>query len=497
MALGLHFSGRYLMTAASLRLSSSSNLAVLLFAATTLYMFWLVLADPFLGYANSYDFVRQSACVGVWSFIEGVDKTVGNYEFPSRWLIYDGDLRPAVCMHSIDNLFPRLAALAHQPGDLFSFAWIAAGKLLFLALGSTLLLWAAGALRLPIALLFALLFTDWAYLAYANTLYLEFSVIVPCFWLLAGGACLLAEPSRPRWQLLAVLVLALLWLGSSKQQYAPLAVVLGTAYALLYWLRWRASGASMLLFGSGLLAAVAFTLVNASSSVMMSTIDQANKTNTYLAAVLPAATDKLKALEQLGLPSTCHVDIGTNWYKAEGEKPCPEVVQVSRSQLPGLFITQPSTFLLPMYQALLQVRPFNPDYLGIVEPSAGDAGVRKLETVRPLSLTQALATLPLAAYFALLAMLTTSAVMVCIALLMGRRRLQSLSALQRGAMTMQVTGASVAFYALFSSVFGDGYIEIIKHAVAFPLGLTFQLVSLPSAWHGAIQLLKARESTER
>lgn len=470
------------------------GLAWLLFLSVLAYMLWFVFAPPFVGYANSYDFTRQSACLGLWQFIEGVDKTAGNYQFPATMLLYDGDLRPVACMRSSDNLFAWFATLGHSPGQLLSMADVGLGKVMLLGIGTGVLLWCAGAMRLVLAVVFALLFSNWAYLSYANTLYLEFSVLMASFWGLGTGACLFASHERPSMGLFGLLLFALLWLGLSKQQYAPLAVLLAAVLSGLCWLRWRALAMTTALGLCAVVCAVGFSWLNPASSTMMSGIDAANKTNTYFGAVLPAARDPAAALETLGLPESCLPAIGSTWYSQEGSQPCPQVVQAGRARLPALFLSQPSTLLQPLYQAVLRVRPFYPDYLGMVPPSSAAESAGKLAVAKPLSFTWLLSLLPQAGYLMVLALLALSALLSTLVLVLQPRQVAALSVMQRGCLGLQVLGALTASYALFSSVFGDGYIELAKHAVAFGVGLAFMLASWPWALWAGCKLMPLRSS---
>lgn len=451
---------------------------MLLFAGTVIYMFWQVLSLPFIGFANSYDFLRQSSCVGLWQSIDGVDKTLGNYLFPGSQLLFDGDRREELCMRSVDNFFPWLATLFHEPGDRLGFWQVAASKLLLLSVATGVLLQSAGRLRLPLCAVFVLLFTDWVYLGYANTLYLEFSVVMAAFVALAGGCCLLAGMQRPGRMLLWLIVLALAWLALSKQQYAPLAVVLGWLFAAVVWLRWRAALAATVLAGAGVIGMSVFMLLNPPGSELMRTIDQVNKTNTYLGAVLPAAADPQAALRQLGLPEQCLEAVGSNWYSIEGSRPCPAVVDVSRSQLPGLFIDQPRTLVVPLYRIALGVRPLYPDYLGVTEPHAEAAGARKLAFVRSVSFSTWVSSLPEWAYMLMVCMSLLGGALALPGLLMSYRSVSVVGEGQRARLALMLLGGGAGLYALFSSVFGDGYIEMAKHAVIFGVGLVFQCVAV-------------------
>lgn len=459
--------------------SRADSAALLIFGLVVAYMAWQVLLLPFIGYANSYDFLRQSSCTGLWQFIDGVDKTHGNYLFPSRFLQFDGDIRADVCMRSVDNVFPWLATLFHEPGEILSFWQVAIWKLGFLCIGTVLLLMYAGRLRLPLCIIFAVLFTDWAYLAYANTLYMEFSVVVATFLALSTGVCLLALGERPGLGLLGLSVFALVWLGMSKQQYAPMAAMLSWLFALVVWLRWRIGRVVLLYVGLGGGLLFAFSLMNPSSTELMRTIDQANKTNTFFGAVLPAAADKPAALRLLGLPDECLADIGSSWLSKEGHRPCPAVAQVSRMKLLALFVSQPRTLLVPMYRITLGAKPLYPDYLGVIEAGDAEEAQGKLELVRTMSLSTWLSGLPPRLYVGLTCLGLLGGGLAFLILLRSFRDRDGISA-GKAPLAVLSLGAFASLYALFSSVFGDGYIEMSKHAVIFGVGLTFQVVA--TAW---------------
>ena len=76
----------------------------------------------------------------------------------------------------------------------------------------------------------------------------------------------------------------------------------------------------------------------------------ANATNTFLGAVLTAASDRARALQQLGLPSSRQIAIGSDWFTPglQQNHPCPEVLEVSRLHLLPLFITDWKPFALPL-----------------------------------------------------------------------------------------------------------------------------------------------------
>lgn len=471
-----------------------AHAATLLFSLTLCYMAWQVLLTPFIGYANNYDFFRQSACVGLWHQIDGVEKTSGNYLFPSKNLQFDGNIRDG-CMRSSDNLFPYLATLPHEAGDKLQFWQVAIWKLLFIALtGAMLIVFSPVRLRLPLTLVFALVFTDWVYLAYANTLYMEFSVVASAF--IALGACvsLLAGERPPSRRLLWLATLALVWLGLTKQQYAPMAALLAVLLAVVMGLRWRRPLPALLFLGIGGVLSLAFAQLNPADGPAMRSVSYANNTNTFLAAVLPSASDQPAALRTLGLPAECLAEIGKNWYHPEARR-CPAVADVSRLRLIPLFIEQPATLLIPMYKITVATRPLYPEYLGILEPDAGEPGQDKLRLARLTSLSTYLTRLPERLYVALVGLGLVAGLGGLLLLAPGIREEADIG--QRARRTMLALGGFASLYALFSSVFGDGYIEAQKHAVVLGIGGAFQLVAagwwLVARW--PVQQRSARLST--
>jgi hypothetical protein len=71
-------------------------------------MFTVCLSQPILAYANNYDFVRQSSCVGIWEDYGGKDKTQSNPLGPVNRLSYIGDRQPQVCLQSFEFSRPEI-----------------------------------------------------------------------------------------------------------------------------------------------------------------------------------------------------------------------------------------------------------------------------------------------------------------------------------------------------------------------------------------------------
>ncbi|WP_263143227.1 hypothetical protein [Pseudomonas sp. RIT-PI-AD] len=452
-------------------------MAWLVFGLGMLKMCWVVLGEPVYGYANSYDYVRQSACFGLWQFVEGVPKYAGSYLSTSARLLYDGETLPATCLFSSDNLFPWFASAWHSPGDFLSWAWIAVPKVALLGMLAVLLLARMPAvLRFWSALLFALVFGDMAYLGYVNTLYTDFSVISAGVLAVLAMVSRFAQPGRRDLPTQVILLLALVWLGLSKLQYVFLASFLACFYGM--WLCSQRAKPVLVaaLFGLALALPAGYLYLNQSSNQLLAGYRVANRVDTVFGAVLPAAPEPERALRILNLPPNCGALSGKTWYSFEGvqEKPCPEIMNATFPRLIRLFLEQPATFFHPLAEGLRQARPLYPTYLANTQGRAGFVEDDH-RLVRQTSFTTHLASLPLALFRGLFLAGCAFGLAAAVALFLPRR-IESLPSREtlRGLLGLAALGGSLSLYALLSSVFGDGYIEVQKHTVLFGIGLCMQ-----------------------
>ena len=214
-----------------------------------------------------------------------------------------------------------------------------------------------------------------------------------------------------------------------------------------------------------------YTHINNNTSIFKA-INYANKTDTFLSAVLPEATDPIAALRTLGLPEKCMEGIGKNWYMPGIQKnhPCPEVKNIKRIRLPKLFITDPSTFIVPMRKAAIGIVPFYPSHLGHFEKAPYKNTGRYImlqkssfSYVMAKVLKNIMPTFVLAdIIISLIAAFITFSV-------------KSLASHNKFLFALIGLGGFVAFYSIFSSVFGDGYSDLPKHSVCFLIGIALQL----------------------
>ena len=472
---------------------SMTGLAYALVALTLLKIAAVVFHTPILGYANSYDFVRKSACVGIWQDYPGQPKGAAFPYAPVNSLVFDDDRRTDICAKSTDNFFAHISRLVHRVGDKVDFREMSAYRLLMLSvLGLALMrMCANGPLKLFVALMFGLVWGDFTNALYFNTLYNEFSVLLGsfiascCLVILASGQ---VPPRRTR-QMLMLMTFSIIWLGFSKQQYMPLASVLALIAAWLIWRRLRARGWVLGIVALALAFPPAYGYLNRDNSGLMAIIALANKTDTFMGAVLPQATDQPAALRTLGLPPECAADIGRSWYDPDIQQrpPCAALKQVSRARLLPLFLQQPKTFYIPMIRSVYEARKMYPEeFLGHVE-QASQRQETFYQVARWGSLAIGLSLLPAPVFVVLIVGVWLLAALAWLRLALVRfRPLWDVKPVARFALSSIATGGLLVLYALASSVFGDGYADIPKHALLIGSGLAFVLGGLGAMLGNAI-----------
>ena len=329
--------------------------------------------------------------------------------------------------------------------------------------------------RASIVLTFLLVFGDFYNLLYFNTFYLEFSVISGLFLTISMGVWLSISPNKPTASVITISLIFLIWLAFSKQQYSPMASILSLFYAVIIFIRWKMK-ITYLLVGLSVLFPIVFLALNRDDLGHMRWVSFANKTDTFLGAVLPESNDKIFTLNKLGLPDSCLQGVGKDWYTpgVQQNHPCPKIEKLSRFVLIKLFIEEPKTFFNPMYKSILKARPFYKNYGKFENPD--DSKLLKYKIIIETSLITLLASTPLVLYeiIALLSMIFGVVTTILWIVFLHR----SNSIIQTSAIAMLSLGGVTTLYSIASSVFGDGYFDIAKHSVGFPIGISFQISGL-------------------
>lgn len=457
-------------------LKNKNIISVFLLVLTALYCLFFLYKPGFIGYANNYDFIRHSSCTGLWSYIPGQPKEAGHASAPSAQLLYDGDLSIGGCMISSDNLPSYLLTSFLSVGDIVSFVTLSSIKVFSLLIFSIIAISASKSKLVPSIILFSIL-TEGIYLAYANTLYAEFSVISAFTLIIICSYNLLYEKNNNSSKIqIAILIIGIIWLGLSKQQWSYLTLLLlGVASWLIYH-RTLFKKSALLFILLSLLSILTFQLINKHNFKSETLINSANKINTFFHAVLPEAKDKTQALKILGLPEHCKADIGINWYHPEQNAltNCPEIQKVSRAKLLNLFIQDPATLIMPIVKFTDEMKLFYPSYLGMTIP--GDPyALKKLDKITRISFSSIINKIDSSVFFIIVFLLFFISILTGLILLLTPKKL---SLDLTSYIYLFTIGGLTTGYSIVSSVFGDGYIEAAKHAVLFLGGTYIQLIAL-------------------
>lgn len=458
--------------------------AQMLVALAVLRLAVIVFAHPMVGYANSYDFIREEACIGVWQHYAYADKAAAHPAAPVPALVFDGARRRDFCLPSADNLFAYAAAHVHKKGSTFDLREVgglrAAATVLILA---TLLTQPIGApLRLALAAAALLIFGDIATAAFANTLYVEYSVVLSVVATVGAIASLLTRPRPPGLTSILFACIATAWLCFTKQQYCPLGVLGAAAVGALLWRRWHKPRSATAILAIALGAAgLCLALGRGAPGSLPAAIQVANRADSVFGAILPEAADKAAALRTLGLPPTCQSAVGRDWYsQPAAQELCPKIAALRRWRLLPLFATQPGTFARPLRHAVFRSQPSPEGWLARYETPAA-AAQSAVRLIRQTSISTLLAAIPSGLYCALLYASIACGSVVALRLPRGGMRAD-----QTAAAALLISGSMIIAFAIASAVFGDGYFDLGRHTILIPAGLA---IALCGATLGAATLM--------
>ena len=453
----------------------------------------IVTAAPMLGYANQFDMRRISACVGLWPDV-GLDAQLQAHPESPLSKYVPGPRRADECYLSSELLFVAPAVLMASTAGFVSLRLVGAIKAFALfaaAFALNVLLRSRPAWMMLHAVVFAVVICDPMNTLWMNSLYTEFSALLGAY---AATVLLVLIAERSRGEagvvpaMTAAFVCALVLLGLSRQQHALLPAVLAFPAAIALWRRQRRA-VTAIVVTVALIAVAQLTVIGRHP-----TIAQANNADTALGAILPASTDQALTAHRLGLPDACLASVGATWYQPMGESlqlTCPQVFAMSRAAMLGLMLTEPVTVARAMLRALPQLQDWRLGYLGTVEGQAFGGA----ETVRQVAGSGA------ASMAAVVTAMTPSQFLLMLVasmiVLAGAAPLMIFSLVgQRNAglvVTVYALSATV-WYAIATSVLGDGYVEVARHAQLASVALYALFVVLLSACvHAAASLIGRRD----
>jgi GNAT superfamily N-acetyltransferase len=424
----------------------------------------VVLAEPLQGYANQFDMARTSACIDLWPSLPVPQRYAAHQSAPivayvdDRYV--DGACYPGTSV-ALAALAKGLGAAAQAmsfmpkgalPLRLFGIvqALVLIAIVLAFCRAERLRPWA----RLAHASVFAVVLADPANTLWANTLYTEFATMLAAY--AAIGYAALAPPDRPQAVRTTAGIAAFTALAFARQQYL--------AFAAIPWLivapRARRDGLAGWLLAGAAIVAVAAVQTHALSSIP--SIGAANRHDFWLGAVLPAVRDEPRSLERLGLPPACRDAIGSNWYVGMGapaQEQCPEIAQVGRLEFLGLVASDPGLPVRVLLRGLPEAQAWWQHHLGMV---AGErfADVSRSAAWSAASLASIAEGLPFFGWLLALAALPAAWVVGARGWVRSWRYGGG-----SGLASAVLACASLGLYALVSAIFGDGYVEVSRHAI--------------------------------
>jgi hypothetical protein len=287
---------------------------ILLIASAFIYQNFV---PPLIGLADSGDFNRLFSQTGLTHF-----KTDYNdryfYFFNRRYRIVEPSTPRFQYMTSSSFLVHAARWLSITSGEyeFFDIRVVAALRLIVLLFGMWLILIAARSLsvilRIVLAALLVLMFTDVGYVAYFNSFYSEPTAL--CFLSIGIGSALSLvsrRSSSPLW--LAGYIAAIAMVETSKPQYVPLSPFFALfGIYLARHLRWR----HRYWFAGGL----AFTLIAMTMWYYRQTPEPLRKDIAYLGVfsdLLPHSSTPREDLEALGLNPDYAEFSGTTPYQKD------------------------------------------------------------------------------------------------------------------------------------------------------------------------------------
>ena len=439
----------------------------------------LVAANPLLGYANQYDMIRTSACIGFYPDLPPPKRFESTREGPQPLYVTDAR-RPDLCYASTEVALDAVAiAIAEwKLGRRGVLPLRAVGYVKLVLLALTVLLVAFALHNHPAAALWhglvvLLVVSDPVATLWMNSLYTEFATLWSIYAAVAAiGALALTE--RGRYPMAALLALALAALAFSREQFAllpPVLVVLAWP-----WLWHRSRHLTVAVFGVALVTSiVSFGLLTRSEGVQ-----KVNRTDTYLGAVLPASRAPRETLARLGLPARCEPLSGATWYVQRGEsvdQACPEVFSLPSTAFLRLLPGEAGTVARTAARVLPTAQPVSPRYMGT---SAGrpDTAIDQLPRRFFSPIDAIFSRLPASDFEALvLAAFVAGPLALLGALAWGR---PGRPAHGTGLLVTMLLSA-IAGYAFFTTVFGDGWAESGRHFLPGTLAIVAMIVGAPVA----------------
>ena len=468
------------------RARAVQTLAWLILVLMLVRAFALWAADPLLGYANTFDQVRTTVVFGLKPRDSGQEIHAGTPDQPWRFYVKAAPMGKPIYPSS------DLLAKAVQVAVMAVFS-SSNGVMDIKVAGATLLIvWMAGVLWVFVRLLarpaaalgFALwccVLADPINLLFLNTVYAEFSAFIAATLMIGALWLWLEKRLSTRWTLLTGCMLAL-FLALNRNQWMYLGMaLLPTALALAYFGRRgdRPMCSRRIAIAGGTLMAIMVCVVpiivfQGQYDLLKASVS-ANRIDTVMGMVLPASKNPQAILRAMQLPESCLAMSGKIWYTApvdEFKTHCPQIMNLPPTHLVFALMTEPRIMAPIIRNISISHRGFLQNHLGQVEGKSR-MNIASLGGYVSASMDGVIARLSPAWARALIWLLMIAPfALSAVALIAGARRWA----------VMFMTQGSLFNYVLFSSIFGDGYFDLARHAVlCFSFGALLPILLLTGA----------------
>lgn len=482
--------------------TATGLLACLILAIATLRAFAFWAADPMLAYANNYDQIRTLRVFG----LHPKDSSKARYEMtpeqPWRYFVQADDMHAPIYPSS-DLLVKAvqvttMAVFRSSDGSMdikvatapVLIGWLVGIWLIF----RKLLARPLGALGFSV---WILLVADPINLLFLNTWYAEFSAFalatlfvgIAWLWLFQrisqrnaliwGGVCLiLLSFNRNQYMFLLPAVAGLAGVAALAVQrtYAKPSLATAGKYALIV--------AACLV---PMMAFIAAAKKDKDVAVWAAT----NRTNTIFGALLPASQDPARMLKHLGLaPEGCLRFSGKNLYvtpEEEFKAHCPKSLTASLVRIAKAVVREPTVLITIIGNVAQHHNGFLQYHIGHIEGksnaylhdgSQSSFNGTEFRTVRDTArVSHSSQPFYLHSVDSLFTQISagTTAPLIWVAILGPALAALLAWVLQHSRWAFMFLLSGLLFnYALFSSILGDGYFELERHAVlCFSFGALF------------------------
>ena len=417
----------------------------------------LLLHNPLIALANSYDEVRYSACFDLYPDRPAeINPTQNSPSAPySRYSFREAG--QPICYWSTEWLFQASAtgiyklqsALTGQTD--FSVRWLGALKFIACFVVWTLFCvawWRRGppALALANGLVFPLLLADPANTVYLNTFYAEFTAVMTLY-IVVNVILLYHEKPRSK-RAMALLALAAFALAMSKIQHLLLPLMCAATVLIFDYVRTRRSSwrANALFAGAIVGLLVQVTQLHRDNAAMRD-IDMFNRSDVAFTGLLPNASDPEQNAEMLGIDRSCIRYSGLRAWQLPDYPPhvCPSIANITRGKELNALLHDPVMAMRLFGSGVAALNPWLAPGLGTVERGNFETLPAAFFTASDLFASSALVR----------AILLGGPVVAMFILLYWRRR-------PSGMRRYTVLTVAVMFTTLVVTVLGDGLADVPK-----------------------------------